>query len=188
MLDKHTVNRRSVLQALSSAPLLAALSIPAKAFESSKIFVVFGSDPVMLNTALHLEAAGKTVHIVDTHQILGGAELSSHVSLADAEKVAAARANVRAKTAQAARSMGVELVEQKQSAPWFLDSSVELTEDFIKTNGGRQKLSAKLAKHLKADIHLGVNPVKLQPRLTSTHIELSNGVSIDADHLIASVV
>lgn len=123
------VNRRTVIKALGSAPLLAAAG-PVRALNKSDVIVV-GAGLSGLNAALLLEDAGFSVTVLEGRDRVGGRVQSLRNIPGSPEVGGTAFAPGYARLVNAANTYGAELVDITPTIPYFFDRQIFLQNQLI---------------------------------------------------------
>lgn len=124
------INRRTVLKAMGTAPLLGAASGPARALNQTDVIVI-GAGLSGLNAALLLEAGEMTVTVLEGRDRVGGrVETLRHIP-GNPETGGTAFAPGYARLVDIARTYGVGLVDITPIIPYFFNRQVVLRDQFI---------------------------------------------------------
>ncbi len=124
-----TLTRRTVLKAMSAAPLLAATG-PVRALNKTDVIVI-GAGLSGLNAALLLESAGMSVKVLEGRNRIGGRVQSLRNIPGNPEAGGTAFAPGYARLVDAANKYGVGLVDITPTIPYFMNREVYLNEQYI---------------------------------------------------------
>ena len=124
------ISRRTVIKALSSAPLLAAVSGPVRALNKSDVIVI-GGGLSGLNAALLLESGGLNDTVLEGRDRLGGRVESLRNIPGNPEVGGTAFSPGYARLVDAANKYCVELIDITPTIPYFFDRQVVLQDQFI---------------------------------------------------------
>ena len=124
------ISRRTIIKALGSAPLLAAVSGPVRALNKSDVIVI-GAGLSGLNAALLLESGGLNVTVLEGRNRLGGRVESLRNIPGNPEVGGTAFSPGYARLVDAANKYGVELIDITPTIPYFFDRQVVLQDQFI---------------------------------------------------------
>ena len=124
-----TISRRSVLKAMTAAPLLAA-SGPVRALNKSDVIVI-GAGLSGLNAALLLESAGLNVKVLEGRNRIGGRVESLRNIPGNPEVGGTAFGPGYARLVDAANKYGVGLIDITPTIPYFFDRTLYLRNQFI---------------------------------------------------------
>ncbi|MDP6436714.1 MAG: FAD-dependent oxidoreductase [Gammaproteobacteria bacterium] len=124
------ISRRSVVQAIGSAPLLAAAAGCQRALNQSDVIVI-GAGLSGLNAALTLESAGLSVTVLEGRDRVGGRVQSLRNIPGSPEVGGTAFAPGYARLVDAANKYGVELLDITPVIPYFFDRQVILKDQVI---------------------------------------------------------
>ena len=123
------INRRTVLKALGTAPLLAAAG-PVRALNHSDVVVV-GAGLSGLNAALLLQDAGFKVTVLEGRNRVGGRVESLRNIPGNPEVGGTAFAPGYARLVDAANRYDVGLIDITPTIPFFFDRQIVLDNEFI---------------------------------------------------------
>lgn len=126
------ISRRTVIQAIGSAPLLAAVSGPVRALNKSNVIVI-GAGLSGLNAALLLEASGLSVTVLEGRDRIGGRVQSLRNIPGNPEVGGTAFAPGYARLVDAANKYDVGLIDITPTIPYFFDRQIVLQDQFIST-------------------------------------------------------
>jgi len=124
-----SLTRRTVLQAMGAAPLIAA-SGPARALNKSDVIVI-GAGLSGLNAALLLQSAGLDVVVLEGRNRIGGRVESLRNIPGNPEVGGTAFGPGYARLVDAANTYGVDLIDITPTIPFFFDRQVMLNNEFI---------------------------------------------------------
>ena len=123
------LTRRSVIQALGTAPLLAAAG-PVRALNKTDVIVI-GAGLSGLNAALLLQDAGLSVKVLEGRNRIGGRVQSLRNIPGSPEVGGTAFAPGYARLVDAANKYGVGLVDITPTIPYFMNQQIYLRDQFI---------------------------------------------------------
>ena len=123
------VNRRTVLKALGSMPLLAAAG-PVRALNKTDVIVI-GAGLSGLNAALILESTGMSVTVLEGRNRIGGRVQSLRNIPGNPEVGGTAFGPGYARLVDAANKYGAELIDITPTIPYFFDRQINLQNQFI---------------------------------------------------------
>ncbi len=123
------VNRRTVLKALSSVPLLAAAG-PVRALNQTDVIVI-GAGLSGLNAALILESTGMSVTVLEGRNRIGGRVQSLRNIPGNPEVGGTAFGPGYARLVDAANKYGAELIDITPTIPYFFSRQINLQDQFI---------------------------------------------------------
>ncbi len=167
-MQKNTsaISRRTLIKALSAAPLLAAAG-PVRALNKSDVLVI-GAGLSGLNAALLLESAGLNVTVLEGRNRIGGRVESLRNIPGNPEVGGTAFGPGYARLVDAASKYGVELIDITPTIPFFMDRQVVLQDQFISKeawltsalNPFPEKMRATPAYAYFDMLMGGINPLK----------------------------
>jgi len=123
------ISRRTLIKAMSAAPLLAAAS-PVRALNKSDVIVI-GAGLSGLNAALLLESAGMNVTVLEGRDRIGGRVQSLRNIPGNPEVGGTAFAPGYARLVDAANKYGVDLIDITPTIPYFFNRQIVLQDQFI---------------------------------------------------------
>jgi monoamine oxidase len=126
---RHGISRRTLIQTLGAAPLLAATG-PVRALNNADVIVI-GAGLSGLNAALLLESAGLKVTVLEGRNRIGGRVQSLRNIPGSHEVGGTAFAPGYARLVDAANKYGAELIDITPIIPYFFDRQVNLQNTFI---------------------------------------------------------
>jgi len=126
------INRRTVIKAMGSVPILAAAAGCERALNQSDVIVI-GAGLSGLNAALALESAGLKVTILEGRDRVGGRVQSLRNIPGNPEVGGTAFSPGYARLVDAANKYGVELLDITPTIPYFFNRQVVLKDQFITT-------------------------------------------------------